>query len=259
MQGIEVRKKVADATYSYAGQIAQSGIVDLGKTTGHALANTTNRHALNAVQGALDRAGLARTDLPRPVQRWLQTKDKIDEAKAKALEVQKAREARKWKERLVEAGQVVEAPSQGPFVPAQTAFDSDSEITTIERDGDGSVRRTSFTRRTSTASRTASAINPDMILDDAGYRPSADAVFASNFVNSGGSATWGDHENSMPNSPQAQASRRRSWKDQFTGDNAHSRVAPMSPTIASPGRRGSLLQDITGAASIGLDDSLPPV
>lgn len=173
--------------------------MDLGKTTGQALAKTANRQALNAVQGTLKRAGLSRADLPGPLRKWLQTKDRFDENTAKAPEAQKAREARKWKERLVETGQVLEASSRAGLVSAPSVFDS--ELSTVERAADGSVRRTAVSRRKSTASSAASALNPVMALDQQGFKTSADTGFASQFVNSKVSTSWRDHEGSLPTSP----------------------------------------------------------
>jgi hypothetical protein len=90
---------------------------------------------LTAAKYVVDASGTPQNRLPTPIRNWLKGKDKIDEAKKRAQEAEKARQQRKIKAILLESGQVVEAetrsapmsiPSSGPGPMANIAETPDS-------------------------------------------------------------------------------------------------------------------------------------
>ncbi|KAF2731777.1 hypothetical protein EJ04DRAFT_554512 [Polyplosphaeria fusca] len=106
--------QVGKASKAWYKSVAGSGVAKAGWSIGGALAATANRGALTAVSYAVDATGADKQRLPGPVKSWLKGKEKMDEAKIRAKEAEERRLERKYKHKLIESGEVVDALSRVP-------------------------------------------------------------------------------------------------------------------------------------------------
>ncbi|KAF2871867.1 hypothetical protein BDV95DRAFT_606439 [Massariosphaeria phaeospora] len=94
--------EVGAATKSYGNAIAKSGITKAGWSIGGALAKTANQGALVAANYAVNATVTNQQLLPSRIKNWLKGKEKLDEAKRRAEDAEKARMARRLR---METGQ----------------------------------------------------------------------------------------------------------------------------------------------------------
>jgi hypothetical protein len=73
-------------------------VVKASFAIGGALAKTANKTALNTASYVMSASGADPSRLPSPVKTWFDGKKKMDDAKARALDAERARLARKYRE-----------------------------------------------------------------------------------------------------------------------------------------------------------------
>ncbi|KAF2111768.1 hypothetical protein BDV96DRAFT_177560 [Lophiotrema nucula] len=111
-EGKKAYKEVAAASSTYYTTLANSSLSKAAFSLGGALAGTANRTALSAADYAVKATVSDRSRLPPVLGNWLKGKDKFDEAKKRKKEAEKARLLRKYKQELIDAGEVVDNPSR---------------------------------------------------------------------------------------------------------------------------------------------------